>query len=260
MATLTELTEIRELILKNSIYNRILVAKLSNTPNYTVASTLLKLKTETKEELKKDVNRKRLPTYALYSIIVKFNEVGNYSIGLQFPAHPVICDYPSISLGSLRKLAEFIYAKYSINPAKSDKIFSAIPSDAKTFLVSNNYPSRFWYQGFSKKLQSPDTPIFDNTKVDRYLEELRRRNSEYRMFNTILLSMLKVGRYEKKQPAFGSITVSNTTTESKFYVTFESELDFRTYSGLFPISVFSPPLWDTYESDIDKSVLVIINK
>ena len=260
MTTLTEFTEIRDLILKNSLYNRILVAKLSNASDFTVASTLLKLKTETKEELKKDVKRERLPTYALYSIIVKFNGNNNYSIGVQFPSHSVIWDFPNITLSNHKKLAEFIYTKYSLNPAKSDKIFSAIPNDSKTFLVANDYSSRFWYQGFSKKLKKPDDLTFDTTKVEKYLVELKRRNSEYRMFNTMLLGMLKTGRYEKKQPAFGSIVVSKSTVESNFYVTFDSELDFRIYTGLFPISVFSPTLWDTYESDIDKRVLIIINK
>lgn len=260
MATLTEFTEIRELILKNSIYNRILVAKLSNAPTFTVASTLLTLKSETKEELRKDVNRERLPTYALYNIIIRFNSTNNYSIGLEFPTHPIIWDYPNITLKSLKELAGFIYAKYSVNPAKSDKIFSAIPNDAKTFLVSNDYSSRFWYQGFSKKLKKSDNLTFDNAKVEKYLLELKRRNAEYRMFNTMLLGMLKVGRYEKRQPEFGSISIKKSTIDSNFYVTFDSELDFRMYSSLFPISVFSPTLWDTYESDIDKSVLIIINR
>lgn len=259
MATLTEFTEIRELILKNSIYNRILIAKLSSCSEFYVASTLLKLKDETKQELSKDIKRKKFPTYALYDIVVKFHDYGNFGIGLRFPSHPIIWEYPSIPLKNLKELSKFVYEKYSVNPAKCDKIFSSLSHDTKLFFENNNYSSRFWHQGFSKKVsESEDIPI-DIATINKYLDDLRKRNSEYRMFNTILLSMLKIGQYSKNQPGFGSIAVTDSIMEGKFYVIFNSYLDYRIYSELFPISAFSPSMWDTFESDIDKNILMLIN-
>lgn len=256
MATLNDFTEIRELILKNALYNRILIAQLSNAPTFQVASTLLILRNETKEELKKDVHRKRLPTYALYNIIVKFNTSTNFSVGVEYPTHTVIWDYSNITLKNYKELANFIYSKYSINPAKSDKIFSAINYDTKMFLVSNDYSYRFWYQGFSKKNRKIGKTEFDITKVEECLGILIRRNIEYRAFNTILLDLLKYDRYYSKKSGFGFIDVSRSIFAGKFLINFDSELDFRVYSDIFPISVFSPTLWNTYESDIDKYVLV----
>lgn len=258
MATLNDFTEIRELILKNAIYNRILIARLSKAPTFQVASTLLILRNETKEELKKDVHKNRLPTYALYNIIVKFNNYTNFSVGVEFPNHTVIWDYPNVTLKSYKELANFIYSKYSINPAKSDKIFSAINYDTKMFLVSNDYSYRFWYQGFSKKNRKIGKIEFDIAKVEEYLGILIRRNIEYRAFNTILLNLLKYGRYYSKKVGFGFIDISRSIFEKKVFIKFDSELDFKTYSDVFPISVFSPTLWNTYESDIDKYVLVTI--
>ncbi len=260
MATLNDFTEIRELILKNSIYNRILIARLSNYSSFTVASTLLTLRNETKEELKKDVHRKRLPTYALYNIVVKLNNSRNFSIGVEFPTHTIIWDYPNLNLKNYKELANFIYNKYSINPAKSDKIFSAIPYDMKCFLVINDYSYRFWYQGFSKKKRKVTEAQFDISKVDEYLGMLKRRNIEYRVFNTILLSLLKHGEYHNQKSGFGIVNIHPTSFKNKVYVEFDSELDFRIYSNIFPISVFSPTLWNTYDSDIDKFVLITIAK
>lgn len=260
MATLNDFTEIRELILKNSVYNRILVSKLSNISTFTVASTLLTLKNETKEELKKDVHKKRLPTYALYNIVVKLNGSNNFAVGVEFPTHTIIWDYPNLTLKNYKELANFICNKYSINPAKSDKIFSAINYDTKMFLVSNDYSYRFWYQGFSKKNRKIGETGFDTSKTEEYLEMLRRRNTEYRAFNTILLSLLKYGEYRRLQSGFGTISIYPTAFRNKFYVEFDSELDFRIYSNIFPISVFSPTLWNIYDSDIDKYVLITIAK
>lgn len=257
MATINDFKEYRALILKNAIYNRILTSVLSEEACFYVSSVLRKIKIETKEELSRESDRTEFPKYILYDIFVKI--VGNhYWIGIKYENHPIIWEYINLYQKNLRALAEFIYGKYSINPAKLDKIFSDISDDVKLFLKANSYSENFWRLGFSKKFVPNEEVSFDEEKVDEYLEELKRRNIEYRTFNNILIKLLKNNIFSDKSES-GSITVQKAT-ENKIYVKIDSAYDWRTYEEFFPICVFSPTHWNTIDSNIDKEILVgIIN-
>lgn len=254
MATITEFTELRDLILKNALYNRILTSVSLKETTFPLASTLKTLKEETKSELKKDVKRKRLPTYALYDIIVSISK-DYFSVGIKYQNHPIIWEHPKIDFRSYKNIAEFVYKKYSINPAKSDKIFSNISKDVKVFLQQNAYSENFWRLGFSKKL-TPKAPQSVNIQeVENYLKKLHNRNIEYRAFNTILVKVLK-NKVFFNEGSYGSLLVQPSMYSTNYCVRFDSRFDWKTYNDIFPITAFSPTEWNKVKSDIDKVMIV----
>ena len=256
MPTITEFTELRDLILKNALYNRILTSVSLKESTFPLASTLKILKEETKSELKKDVKRKRLPTYALYDIILSISK-DYFSVGIKYQDHPVIWEYTKIVFRSYKNIVEFVYKKYSINPAKSDKIFSDISEDVKVFLEQNAYSQNFWRMGFSKKLTPKKQQPVNIAEIENYLKKLHKRNLEYRAFNTILIKVLK-NKVFFNEGSYGSLLVQPSMYNTNYCMRFDSRYDWRTYNGIFPITAFSPSEWNKIKSDIDKEIIVAI--
>lgn len=257
--TLSDFTTIRNRILKNAIYNSILTAVLCEKVTFCVAFTLQNTLEETKSELAKDVNRKRFPKYLLYELMVEYKK-GYFSIGLKYKDHPIIWEYPKVKPSSLRQLTEFIYAKYPVNSAKADKIFSEIPYDARLFLEDNMLSENFWRLGFAKKIKNKEHKELDMNQIDDYYKKLTYRNREYQVFNKILIDIMKNNVYSV-QNVFGYIKIRNVKAryKNKLVVEFYSESDLKTYTDILPINIFSPTLWNSVDSHLDKNVLVLFN-
>ena len=258
MAALYQFKEIRENILKNSIANRILLGLISEKEPFWVASALLKVRDETKAEYKKEGRTKRPPNYALYDILIDIRD-GHWSLGIQLLPHPIIWVQRGNAFRTIREIVEYIYKTYSINAAKSDKIFSSLPKEVKWFLEDNGYPSKVWTSGIGKKTNPTPHDEVHNGEVESYLKALTVRNMEYRAFVRILLQVLRCGKsYDESD--LGSISVQLSEYKDKLAVYFYSSLDCNTYKDCLPIELFCPTMWNTVKSDIDKNIFVGIVK
>lgn len=256
MVTILELTDLQELIIKNSIYNRILISTLLNETSFCVASTLQPLKKETEEILKGQANRKQLPNYLLYDIWVRVNE-NSFSIGLKYHDDEIIWEHPDKEIKRLKELVKFIYETYHIHPARADKLFSKLPKDVKYFLENNNFPSNLWQLGFSKKIKLPHHDELNLKKVSEYREDLCRKNTTYRVLNKILVYVLK-NKLFSAENNLGSISVVPTMFKNKLLISFESKTEWKAYHDIFPIQAFTPDDWNLVDSNISISNLLSI--
>lgn len=246
MATIDDFKNYRSKILKNSIYNRILISILNGKTLFTVASTLKLLEPQTRNELSKDDNKKKIPKYALYDIYLKINN-NHFFVGIQYKAHTIIWQYFNLSPKSIKSLVEFIYKHYSINPSKSDKIFATIPDDVKLFFSDYSYSDNFWKLGFSKKTNPQNHNQLNKKIINNYLEELKKRNLEYRAFNNILLTMLKSNIYVKTTKQ-GTVLVQKSLNSQELYLKFNYQSEVI-YDDFYPINTFTPIKWDTSKMD-----------
>lgn len=260
MRNIHEFMEIRDLVLKNALYNRILIEALSGKNQFYLASVLKNIYPETKQILKNSGRTKKLPTYGLYSIIVQCQYTG-FFVGLQYEAQDIIWEYTPAPPQNLKKLASFIYEKYSINPAKLDKVFSSTSTEFKCFLAANQYSDNFWRLGFSKKIKSPNNFELNKlnyTNINTYYNILLRRLHQYQALNTLLISLFNYGNISFKKD-FGSLYVEKAQNgRKKISITFDSYLDYRIYTENIPIYVFNPYLWNTFDSEIDLDVITSI--
>jgi hypothetical protein len=183
-----------------------------------------------------------------------------FAIGLKYKDHPIIWEYPRVRPNNLRQLAEFIYTKYSINSSKSDKIFSELPLDVSLFLEDNFLSENYWRLGFTKRIKKDKHDELNIKEIEAYYKKLEFRNQEYQTFNKILISILKGNSYNARN-VWGHIQIKmhKGNSKNKLNIEFYSESDGKTYTDVLPIEIFSPTLWNSVDSSVDKSTLVLFN-
>ena len=209
MIQVQDFLDIRERILKNSIYNLLLTAKLSKKSMVCVGKSLLQISPKLKAKLKSTSRANFLMCNIFASTTPIYPRIG-YSCGE--PADITWTHYPkALSSGyiaSLRSLSEEIFKAYQINASHQDKIFSNAPSSFFVFLEANKVSKNLWTVGFPKRI--PKYVVFDNNETDitKYYNNLVIRNGDWAIFNSILISILKNDSFEVEKEGVGQLKVS----------------------------------------------------
>jgi len=245
MNTVQEFLKIREQIIKNSIYNKLLAGKLSKTKNSTVlvGHALLPVDTNLKKKLKPSSKAKFLMCEIYASIIYGFFKIGYaYKDSAIFWVH---CPTTkgNTYLSALKKLSEDIYNTYSLNASKQDKIFSSYPITFIDWLEQRKISGNLWTTGFSKALK-PQGISFSETDCCSYYQKLLRRNRDWQIFNSLLITLIKHATYEAEKEDVGHLVVNPTLFDSRALVEFISYQDDFNNSELVHYEDFNPKSWE----------------
>ncbi len=249
-------TNIRSLILKNSILNALLVNELteSSLPVF-VGSSLVKLSNDEKEFNIRKTGR--TPNYAMAKIYacrgMGFKEP-YFKVGYSFhestitwktDIHKKIGNY----IAYLKELSDKIYRLFSICAVKSDNIFSNIPASFVNYAETSGMSINYWKQGFSKKIKNVSQEI-DSYEIKKYLTLLVSRLNDWRIFNYLLTLLIKNTTFELEKENVGKIAVSKIIPQKNVRLTFYSYVDYYQRTIDVPLQKLNPIEWERANYDI----------
>lgn len=248
--------KLRSLILKNSIFNSLLVAYLLNTHTpVVVGKSLIRLEGKLRRLVKERKGEKaKLPKYIIADIVV--------TLGLSFSIYYSYQDYPLIFIknisvsgksrvNALKNLSKTMFATYPFHASKADSIFSRQPKSLAILLEHSKISANFWKAGFSKKLREVSADDIYEEELDSYYKALISRLNDWRIFNNILIKLTIDGRLEIDNPKVGKLVAEKTVLNNRISVTFS---DFRENTHLSTIAHYgdlSPTNWEKLNHDID---------
>lgn len=240
---------IRERILKNSIYNSLLIAALCKTYFCVVSHSIIPVN----EKLKAFMKPKSKAKYLMCKIVAVINSL-TFQIGYAYNDHdPIWTHYPEIRAknytSSLRKLAEEIYNTYPVVPRKQDKIFSKYPVGFLNFLKSEYVSDSLWTSGTSRTIV-PATNTTSKYEVNRYYDRLNFRNNLWSMFNTILINLIKNESIEIEKKGVGKLTITKTGFDMRLAVSVTSYVWDSVSSTIVHYEDLNPKGWEKYETQI----------
>lgn len=245
MIQVKDFFDIRERILKNSIYNVLLTAKLSKKTMVCIGKSLLQISPKLKAKLKSTSKANYLMCNIFASVSPIYPRIG-YSCGEL--ADITWTHYPkSISGGyiaSLKTLSEEIFNAYQINASHQDKTFSNAPNSFFVFLEANKVSKNLWTVGFPKRV--PKYVVSDNSdaEITKYYNNLVTRNKDWTIFNSILISLIKDDKLEAEKEGVGRLKVSKTALNSQLHVEFTSYSDNSPRSILVHEYDLNPSAWE----------------
>jgi len=247
--------KLRELILKNCVYNQLLQAYLLDKHNnikvghslVRVYGKLMRYIVESKGE------KAKLPRFVLADIVVSLGT--DLRIGHSYNDFPVInmkvIKRQGSQLSSLKHLADEISKTYSIHASKQDKIFSKFPQSLPILLERNQISSHFWCTGLSKRFKNVSGEFIDEPELERYYKNLYSRLNDWRNFNTILIQLINNGQFELENPGFGKISIQPISFNSSLSCTFHSYQDSQFLHDIVDYSSFTPINWEVENNSID---------
>ena len=245
MIQVQDFFDIRERILKNSIYNELLTAKLSKKSMICVGKSLLQLSPNLKAKLKSTSKANYLMCNIFTSLTPIFPKIG-YSCGE--PADITWTHYPKAFSGSyvasIRSLSEEIFKAYQLNASHQDKIFSNAPNGFFVFLEANKVSKNLWTVGFPKRVAKYVVFNNDETDITRYYNTLATRNKDWVIFNSILISLIKEDKLEIEKEGVGRLKISKTALNSQLHVEFVSYDDDSHHSILAHEYDLNPTAWE----------------
>lgn len=251
MIQVQDFFDIRERILKNSIYNLLLTAKLSKKSMICVGKSLLQISPKLKAKLKSTSKANYLMCNIFASLTPIFPKIG-YSCGE--PADITWTHYPKALPGgyisNLRTLSEEIFKAYQINASHQDKIFSNAPSSFFVFLEANKFSRNLWTVGFPKRIPKYVVPDNAETELTKYYNTLITRNIDWTIFNAILISLIKEDKFEAEKEGVGKLKISKTALNSQLHVEFTSYENDSHHSILVHEYDMNPSAWEAREYEV----------
>ena len=247
---------LRTLILKNSIFNALLVANLTGTRTpIVVGASLMRLDWKLRRLIKEKKGEKaKFPRYIMANVVVTLGS--SFDIGYSYQDYPIIftkhVTIPGRSrINTMKELSRIIFSTYPMHSAKSDKIFSHLSKSLSTLLECSKISSNRWKNGFSKKLKEVSTEDISEIELETYYKQLKSRLMEWRTFNNILIGLNKEGRFEITNPAVGKLTVEKTVFDEQVYISCFSNIENTRLTTIANYHDLSPSCWDNISSDID---------
>lgn len=226
MKTVHDFVAIRNQIIKNTIYNKLLTAAICKEDKPVIAHSVVKLSPTIQKKLT-SVGRKA--KYGMAEIIVDLSSEKN-SLGYKFEdfnitwtKHPTIPKKYETQL--LHCLSKEVNKEYQISAVKCDPIFSEAPKSLINYLESNGISRSFWYLGFQKKIDKISTDISEKS-LDEYYEKLKLKNEEWSYLNTILIALIKDNEFVGETKKSDTITVKHPKDNSDLII----RLDYHTNS------------------------------
>ena len=155
--------------------------------------------------------------------------------------HTVAFDNSHITY--LRRLTAAILNLYSLNAAKADKIFSALPKSLSILLESNNISSNYWKTGFSKKGKEGSLEEINEEELEKYHNTLRERLSAWRNFNLILIQLINNNNFKFEDPEIGKVVVTPLSNSQLLMYHYSYSVEnFQSY--IIEYTSLSPASWE----------------
>lgn len=241
--------DIRERILKNSIYNSLLISALCKTYTCTPSYSIIPVN----EKLKAFMKPKSKAKYLMCKIVAVINS-SMFQIGYAYNDNETIwTHFPNITsknyTSALKKLAEEIYNLYPVVPTKQDKIFSKTPVGFLNFLESNNISSSLWKSGTSRNIK-PITNTASKHDINKYYKTLHFRNVQWFFFNTLLIRLIKNGSVEIERKDVGKLTITKTGFDMRLNVSVTSYTWNTVSSAIVHYEDLNPDGWEKYQNQI----------
>lgn len=205
---------IREGILKNHILNKLLIESFNSaypvfSKPFPVGTSIIRLTGKSRSELAK--KKEKLPNYIYATVQVKMSNP-SFVIGYSYPGIPdvwgkVINWQSNNRIANLKFLSTLIFTTYPPVASHIDKIFSEIPKSL-CLLLEQGYISRdFWKTSLSRSIKHTTGDI-NEEELNEYAERLKVKLLDVRIFNSILIDLLKKGKFEKEVPDVGKLTIN----------------------------------------------------
>ena len=252
---LQDFLALRTLIIHNSVLNPLLAASLSdNQSPVIVGKALVKLEGKLRSQLKAERGPK-LPKYIMADILVSIGK--DAKIGYSHLHFPPIWTSSLVTpnrgnISRLKSITQSVTKSYRINPAKADKIFTKLPPSLVNLLEENGMSSKYWYSGFSKTIKKSSSHRLNASELEKYYSALYRRLQDWRIFNKILISVIKKGFFEISNPDFGMLSVSRGCVGDDYLsISFVSYIDDTRQSAYLSCYNFTPTRWEVLNPSID---------
>ena len=241
---------IREGILKNHILNKLLIESFNSTgPFYSepfpVGTSIIRLTGKSRSELAK--KKAKLPSYIYAEIQVKMTNP-YFLVGYSYPGisdvwGKVITGKTNNRVANLKFIATHIFTTYPPVASHADKIFSEIPQSLCFLLEKGHISRRFWKTSLSRSIKHTTGDI-DEEELNEYADRLKIKLLDMRIFNSILIDLLKKGKFEKEVPDVGTLTVNKINREGTLYMAFVDYESNTLSSMIWEYKDLNPLLWE----------------
>lgn len=244
----------RERIIKNSVLNKLLVAKLNSVYSpIVIGKSLVNINQKGRRLLAEQKGCKaKLPKFAMASIVTSlsfpyqvgysYSDIRVWTSKLQRPRKG--------DIAILKSFASQICSIYHLNATSADKIFSKIPDSVIELLKQEGISSSYWRTGVKKEIKDLSQNTISKDEVNKYYSNLQRRLSDWRIFNSILIALVRNDSF-KAETNEGTLVVHKTPLDGiiRFEVRYTDHVE--TLSAIVPYSSLTPDDWDRLDYDID---------
>ena len=238
---------IREGILKNYILNKLLSESLTaSAPSqaFPVCTSIVRLTGKSRSELAK--KKEKLPNYIYATVQVKMANPC-FTIGYSYPDIPDVWGNvitgKSNKIANLKFLTTLIFTTYPPVASQIDKIFSEMPKSLALLLEKGHISRYFWKRSLSRTIK-PSTGDIDEEELNEYAERLKVKLLDIRIFNSILIDLLKKGKFEKEIPEVGKLTVDILKPDNTLHMLFVEHESNNLTSVLLVYSGLNPHFWE----------------
>ena len=252
--TFSNFLAVRDLIIQNSILNQILAAYLSDRKEpIVVGKALKKLEGKLRNQVRKEKGDK-LPNYIMADIVISLDKA--CKIGYSYEHYPTIWTSqrekpPFGNVTHMKAITNIIIQAYSFNAAHTDKIFSKLPKSLSNLLEINKISPNYWKTGFSKPIPKGTGKIVVQSELAEPYTILYRRLADWRIFNKILISIMKKGFVEMSNPKFGLLKVYHEPGKDQIRFYFNSYIDDSNFSVSVSCFDLTPERWEAQNYSID---------
>ena len=240
---------LRQSILKNHILNRLLIESFHSeypvfSKPFPVGTSIVRLTGKSRSELAK--KKEKLPSYIYATIQVKMAPPC-FVIGYSYPGisdvwGKVITGKSNNRVANLKFLSTLIFTTYPPIASHTDKIFSEIPQSLCLLLEQGHISRYFWKTSVPRSIK-PITGDINEDELNEYANRLKTRLLDTRIFNSILIGLLKTGKFEKEVPEVGRLTVNKINRDDTLcmgFVDYESNI---LNSMVWEYSDLNPLIW-----------------
>lgn len=258
---LDSFTNIRSLILRESILNALLVDMLDDSPlPVYVGSSLRKLNADESKKINRIIRLRiiiKRPDYAMAKIYVSRERLPCFSIGYSFNDYATITKEANMPwnlkqnhIVYLKEISEKIEKMYSICAVKSDNVFSKAPISFVNYVESSGMSINYWEQGFSKEIKNVSNKI-NQDEIKEYHALLVSRLNDWQLFNYLLTLLDKDDTLELEKEKVGKITASIIRQKNSVCLTFYSYIDYSQKTIDVPLQKLNPVEWERTKYDIN---------
>ena len=250
MYTANDFISIRASILKNHILNKLLIKSLESSSSafshaFPVGTSIVRLTGKSRAEMAKQ--KEKLPNYIYATILVKMANP-HFTIGYSYPDIPdvwgnVITAKSTNVVANLKFLSTIIFTTYPPVASKEDKVFSDMPQSLCVLLEQDNISRYFWKRSLPRAIKSSGGDI-NEEELNEYGERLKIKLLDTRIFNSILIDLLKSGRFEKEVPEVGKLTVDKIRPLSTLHMGFADYASNNFSSMIWEYADLTPLTWE----------------
>lgn len=241
---------IREGILKNHILNKLLIESFHAAgPFYSepfpVETSIVRLTGKSRSELAK--KKAKLPSYIYAEIQVKMTNP-YFIIGYSYPGisdvwGKVITGKANNRVANLKFIATHIFTTYPPVASHTDKVFSEMPQSLALLLEQGHISRYFWKTSLSRSIKHTAGDI-NEEELNEYAERLKIKLLDTRIFNSILIDLLKKGKFEKEVPEVGNLTVNKINHDGTLYMAFVDYGNNSLSSMIWEYKDLNPLAWE----------------